>query len=82
VRFVTDRAIDAEALAALPGVTDVASQMNGHATHVLAVDAADAAVPALYEWSGRTATSITDLSIHRSTLEDVFLNLTGHRLRD
>jgi hypothetical protein len=63
-------------------VADVTSQLNGHATHILSVDAADLAVPALYEWSGRSGTAIADLSIRRSTLEDVFLNITGRRLRD
>lgn len=82
VRFITDRPVEAAALAVLSGVSGVASQVNGHATHTLEVEAADLAVPALYEWSSRAGVAITDLSIHRSTLEDVFLNITGRRLRD
>jgi ABC-2 type transport system ATP-binding protein len=82
VRFVTSQPVDADVLAAFPGVTHVNSQTNGHSTHTLAVEAADLTVPALYDWSGRSGTAIADLSIHRSTLEDVFLNITGHRLRD
>ena len=82
IRFTTDQSVETDELTALPGVSSAASHLNGHATHELDVDAPDLAVPAIYEWSGRSGTAITDLSIHRSTLEDVFLNITGRRLRD
>ena len=63
-------------------ITDARSRLNGVATHELAVEAADVAVPALYRWAGESGVELRDVSIRRSTLEDVFLNLTGSRLRD
>ena len=82
VTFVTDHEVSSSELAALPAVTDARSRLNGVATHELAVEAADVAVPALYLWAGDTGIELRDVSIRRSTLEDVFLNLTGSRLRD
>jgi ABC-2 type transport system ATP-binding protein len=82
VRFLTDRPAPEADLLTLPGVAGAKSHTNGHTAHTLDVTAADMAVPALFEWAARSDRSIADLSIRRPTLEDVFLNLTGHRLRD
>jgi ABC-2 type transport system ATP-binding protein len=82
VTFVTEHEVSSGELAALPAVTGARSRRNGVATHELAVEAADVTVPALYQWAGNTGVELRDVSIRRSTLEDVFLNLTGSRLRD
>jgi ABC-2 type transport system ATP-binding protein len=82
VAFTTAEPVDISGLEKLPSVTDVRTRRNGVATHELAVDAPDVAVPALYQWAAATGVEIRDVSIRRSTLEDVFLNLTGSRLRD
>ncbi len=82
VVFTTDHEVESADLAALPAVTDARSRLNGSATHELTVDAADVAVPALYRWSAGNGIELRNVSIRRSTLEDVFLNLTGRRLRD
>jgi ABC-2 type transport system ATP-binding protein len=82
VAFTTAEPIDIGGLEKLPSVTDVHTRRNGVANHELAVDAPDVAVPALYQWAAAMGVEIRDVSIRRSTLEDVFLNLTGSRLRD
>ena len=82
VIFTTDHEVSSVELAALPAVTDTRTRLNGAATHELAVDAADIAVPALYRWAAGNGIELRNVSIRRSTLEDVFLNLTGRRLRD
>ena len=82
VIFTTDHEVSSAELAELPAVTDTRSRLNGAATHELAVAAADVAVPALYQWAAGNGIELRNVSIRRSTLEDVFLNLTGRRLRD
>jgi len=82
VAFTTDNAVAPEELTNLDGVTDIRQRVNGVVTHELAVSAADTAVSALYRWAGATGALMRDVSIRRSTLEDVFINLTGSRLRD
>jgi ABC-2 type transport system ATP-binding protein len=82
VSFTTAELVDVGALGALPAVTGVRTRRNGVATHELAVDAPDIAVAALYQWADVAGVEMRDVSIRRSTLEDVFLNLTGSRLRD
>jgi ABC-2 type transport system ATP-binding protein len=82
VTFTVDAEVAGGELRTLAGVVDVDVRVNGVATYELAVSAADIAVPALYRWAGTTGRDLRDVSIRRSTLEDVFLNLTGSRLRD
>ncbi|MEN8040968.1 MAG: ABC transporter ATP-binding protein [Actinomycetota bacterium] len=82
VRFVTDRPTSTADLERLPGVRSAANGPAGHTSHTLDVSATDVAVPALFNWAAQASVSITDLTIHRPTLEDVFLNITGRRLRD
>jgi ABC-2 type transport system ATP-binding protein len=82
VTFATPVEVARDELEALPAVSAVRSRLNGAITHELAVEAADVAVPALYQWAATAAVELRDVSIRRSTLEDVFLNLTGSRLRD
>ena len=82
VTFTLDGEVDVAELRTLPAVDEVTARVNGVATYELAVSAADVAVPGLYRWAGSWGLDLRDVSIRRSTLEDVFLNLTGSRLRD
>ncbi len=82
VTFTSASDADASQLARLPSVTGVRSRVNGAVGYELAVEAPDTAVPALYRWAGEHGIELRDVTIRRSTLEDVFLNLTGSRLRD
>ncbi len=82
VEFSTARpaeAIDQAALRRLEGVRDVRSQ-NG----AVQLQAAELhrAVPALLDELERQGIPLTELRTHSATLEDVFVALTGRRLRD
>lgn len=82
ISFSVPTAVDATELEALDGVTDVRSRSNGTVTYELSVDHVDVVVPALYAWAGDGDVPLSDVQIRTSTLEDVFLNLTGNSLRD
>jgi ABC-2 type transport system ATP-binding protein len=69
----------ADELLRLPGVEQVARE-NGR-TH-LTVSRVHQAVPALMRLLGERGASLSELTTHHATLEDVFLNLTGRHLRD
>jgi ABC-2 type transport system ATP-binding protein len=72
-------AIDQPALRRLDGVRDVRSE-NGAVQ--LQVAELHRAVPALLDELGRQGIPLTELRTHSATLEDVFVALTGRRLRD
>jgi ABC-2 type transport system ATP-binding protein len=72
-------ALDRAALSRLDGVRDVRSD-NGAVQ--LQVAELHRAVPALLEELGRQGIPLTELRTHSATLEDVFVALTGRRLRD
>lgn len=82
ISFSVPTPIEVGRLADIEGVTDVRSRVNGSASYELSVSEVDAAVPALYAWAGTAGVALTDVQIRTSTLEDVFLNLTGNSLRD
>ena len=82
VEFSTGRpaeAIDQHALRRLEGVRDVRSE-NGSVQ--LQVAELHRAVPALLDELERQGVPLTELRTHSATLEDVFVALTGRRLRD
>jgi ABC-2 type transport system ATP-binding protein len=82
VEFSTGAAaesIDQAALRRLEGVRDVRSQ-NGAVQ--LQVAELHRAVPALLDELERQGIPLTELRTHSATLEDVFVALTGRRLRD
>jgi len=68
-----------DVLAALPGVEHVARE-NG-TTH-LTVSRVHQAVPALMRLLSERGASLSELTTHHASLEDVFLNLTGRHMRD
>lgn len=66
-------------LLSLPGVREV--NLEG-AYILLTVTEVHRTVPALLEGLGRQGASLSLLNTHHATLEDVFVSLTGRRLRD
>ena len=66
-------------LAALPGVRAVRAVADRTA---LTVDAVHRAVPALMSMLERRGATLSLLTTHHATLEDVFVALTGRHLRD
>ena len=69
----------ADTLRALPGVKDVRTE-NG--STALIVEQLHVVLPALLAVLEREGTSLSRLTTHHATLEDVFVSLTGRRLRD
>jgi ABC-2 type transport system ATP-binding protein len=68
-----------DVLAALPGVRETHAE---HGTVRLTVAQPHAVVPALLARIAAAGGELTALTTHHATLEDVFLRLTGRRLRD
>jgi ABC-2 type transport system ATP-binding protein len=66
----------------LPGVTTVHERVNGVHSYELGTDSPKATVPALFQLASVRRFEVDDLTVHAPTLEDVFLNVTGRRLRD
>jgi ABC-2 type transport system ATP-binding protein len=83
IEFTTDDAVAArvseEMLAALPSVEGVARE---DATWRLTVREVHRAVPGLLAALAERGADPTQLTTHHATLEDVFMALTGRRLRD
>jgi ABC-2 type transport system ATP-binding protein len=82
VEFSTARpaeAVDHAALRRLEGVRDVRSQDGAVQLQVAELHRA---VPALLDELERQGVPLTELRTHSATLEDVFVALTGRRLRD
>ncbi len=76
--ITTAAALPTEALAALPGVTHVQSEGP---TVRLETDDVPTTVGALLELARQAGVSLRDLLIQQPSLEDVFLQLTGRRIR-
>jgi ABC-2 type transport system ATP-binding protein len=75
------RALDTETLRGIDGVSDV--RIDADTGNVrMQVDELHRAVPALLNEINRQAIPLTELRTHSATLEDVFVALTGRRLRD
>jgi ABC-2 type transport system ATP-binding protein len=73
------KAIDQQVLRALPSVEDAV--LDGGSWR-LTVREVHRAVPALLAALSERGAPPTDLATHHATLEDVFMSLTGRRLRD
>jgi ABC-2 type transport system ATP-binding protein len=74
-----DGAIDSAALAALPSVEKV---VHDGGSWRLTVREVHRAVPSLLNALSERSLEPTHLTTHHATLEDVFMSLTGRRLRD
>jgi len=68
-----------EAMSGLAGVTNIAEEDD---EIILYTENISATIPALLNFSASKSTELSDLSIRHATLEDVFLKLTGKRIRD
>jgi ABC-2 type transport system ATP-binding protein len=82
ILFATDREVDPEELQALPGVKEVGPADAGGFDVELAVERAQVTLPAFLAWAEARGLSIDDVQVVPATLEDVFLALTGHSLRE
>jgi ABC-2 type transport system ATP-binding protein len=78
LEFLSDARLDAAALHALPAV-DHQEEADGR-TRLFSSDAAES-TRALLELCAQRAIDLHGLSVHTATLEDVFLKLTGRRIR-
>ncbi len=79
VEFSVDRQVSTDAFAGLDGVR--LSRADDH-TYQLMVSHLHEAVPALFAELARQGAVLSELRTHSATLEDVFVSLTGRRLRD
>lgn len=79
IDFHCDRDLDVEPFQGLPGVTSVVKE--DHGMHLITSNA-EQALPALFQLEARSGFSIFNLQLKQATLEDVFLKLTGHGLRE
>ncbi|OGE73653.1 MAG: hypothetical protein A3I07_03950 [Candidatus Doudnabacteria bacterium RIFCSPLOWO2_02_FULL_42_9] len=79
IHFLVDKPLDIEQLKAITGVTSVQSEDH---TYRLTTDNSEATLSDLFKLSREAGVKLVDLQLHQPTLEDVFLKLTGHGLRD
>jgi ABC-2 type transport system ATP-binding protein len=82
VVFTSQRPIVDDSLARLAGVTEVRQKNNGVQSYELGTRSPKETVPALFQLAAVRRFDVDDLTVHAPTLEDVFLNVTGRRLRD
>ncbi|MFA6511736.1 MAG: ABC transporter ATP-binding protein [Patescibacteria group bacterium] len=77
--FRLDTAIDPEEFKSIAGVLE-ATKPNEH--YELHISHASIVIPPLMQWSESKGMRLHELEVHRASLEDVFLSLTGSELRD
>lgn len=82
VIFSAERPISNSDIEALPGVTEVRGRVNGVHSYEMGTRSPKETVPALFQLASVRRFEVDDLAVHAPTLEDVFLNVTGRRLRD
>lgn len=79
VEFTCEGPIDESRVKALPGVHAVKARPDGVS---LTVEQLHKTLPMLLAYLQQAGQTLTSLSTHHATLEDVFVNLTGRQLRD
>jgi len=79
IEFQLDQPLGDEVLRQLAGATNVVTE-NGRVT--LYSSSVPVTISALMEMAKQRDMKLTDLYVRRATLEDVFLKLTGRRIRD
>ena len=79
VGFTCDGSVEQTSMSALPGVHAVKVRDDGL---LLTVEQLHKTLPLLLGHLQQTGRTLTRLSTHHATLEDVFVNLTGRQLRD
>lgn len=79
IEFQLDQPLGDEVLRQLAGATNVVTE-NGRVT--VYSSSVPVTISALMEMAKQRDMKLTDLYVRRATLEDVFLKLTGRRIRD
>ncbi len=79
VEFTCDETVEQGSMSILPGVHAVKVRSDGLS---LTVEQLHKTLPLLLNHLQQTGRTLTGLSTHPATLEDVFVNLTGRQLRD
>ncbi|MBN1138257.1 MAG: ABC transporter ATP-binding protein [Anaerolineae bacterium] len=79
VEFVVDGALDVARLEAMPGVTRAVT--DGHGKYTLFARQVQPAVKSLMDLSETGGLALRGLVVEGATLEDVFIHLTGRRIR-
>jgi len=79
IEFTSDQPVDENSVRALPGVHAVKNRSDGLS---LTIEQLHITLPLLLGHLQQNGRTLTGLSTHRATLEDVFVNLTGRQLRD
>lgn len=79
IEFHADGKITPEECAKLPGAMRAVAM--DHQVHVISSNI-EATLPALFDLEKKVGASLKDLRVQQATLEDVFLKLTGKKLRD
>ena len=74
-----DQLVQAENLKVLPNVTE--SVVHDHA-FTLKTRQPELTLPALFTYAQQHGSVLHDVQVHQATLEDVFLKLTGRKLRE
>ena len=82
IQFATPSEVDEADLRRLPGVSEVTTSMNGGYGYELGVTRAQVTLPAFVSWAERNRVQVDDVRVLPATLEDVFLSVTGHALRE
>ena len=80
VRMVAPAELDLAPLRELPGVKAVAEQPAG--VYTIETDDPPALLVAVTAWAQRAEIGIRELRVGRESLEDIFLRLTGDRIRE
>ena len=80
LRFATRPGLDTEALRGILGAERVCEEEPG--SYLAVVEPSPRAIASLAAWLNERNALLTDLRIGHRGLEDVFLSLTGHQLRD
>jgi ABC-2 type transport system ATP-binding protein len=79
VEFTCDEPLNETGIANLPGVHAVKQRGD---RLMLTVEQLHKTLPLLLQHVQQNGRTLTGLSTHHATLEDVFVNLTGRQLRD
>jgi ABC-2 type transport system ATP-binding protein len=82
IQFTTPAAVKEAELAKLPGVAEVTQSVDGGVSYTLRVSHAREALGPFVDWARKRKIELNDVRVLPATLEDVFLSLTGHNLRD
>ncbi len=80
LHFKIEKNVDPKIFLTIPGVKE--SEKNGEDIYRLQITHASETLPPLIRWALEQNNPLRDIEITRANLEDVFLHLTGSRLRE